>query len=156
MGVQSSDRPIRSSSKSAMKPELVRRKEAVEATLTRYRAKPFSWASGITCVHLCRAHLRNMGRKVPTIPRFRSALAAKRALKAGGWPHVAAMLDSILTRIPPAAMTLGDVAALPGEDGLHGIVICAGPRRVFGWAEGEETPKMLQPDMTRMIGAWRG
>lgn len=138
-----------------MKPELVRRKEAVEATLARYRSKPFSWSTGITCVHLCRQHLRNMGRKPPTIPRFRSALAAKRALKAGGWNDVAEMLDSLLERIPPAAMAMGDIAALPGDDGLHGIAIYVGPATVFGWAEGEETPKMLDPDMRKMIGAWR-
>ncbi len=138
-----------------MVPEAVRRKQATEATVARYRAKPFSWAQGRTCVHLCRAHLRNMGRKVPTLPRFRSALAAKRALTAGGWPDVAAMLDSFLPRIPPAAMALGDIAALPGEGGLHGIVVCAGPRRVFGWAEGEETPKMMEPAMAEIVGAWR-
>jgi hypothetical protein len=65
------------------------------------------------------------------------------------------MLDSFLPRIPPAAMALGDIAAMPGENGLHGIVVFAGPRRVFGWAEGEETPKMLEPDVTKIIGAWR-
>jgi hypothetical protein len=138
-----------------MKPEMVRRKEATEATVARYRAKPFSWSRGITCVHLCRAHLRNMGRRVPSLPRFRSALAAKRALADGGWSDVCEMLDSFLPRIAPAAMTLGDIAALPGEGGLHGIVVCAGPRRVFGWAEGEDIPKMMEPDMTQMVGAWR-
>ena len=138
-----------------MVPEAVRRKQATEATVARYRAKPFSWAQGRTCVHLARQHLRNMGRTVPTLPRFRSALAAKRALEAGGWSDVCQMLDSFLPRIPPAAMALGDIAALPGEGGLHGIVIDVGPRRVFGWAEGEETPKMLEPDVTKIIGAWR-
>ena len=136
-------------------PELERRRVATEATLARYRHKPFSWSEGRTCVHLCRQHLRHMGRKVPTIPRFRSALAAKRALKAGGWPDVAAMLDSVLQRIQPAAMTLGDVAALPGDDGLHGIVICASNGRVFGWAEGEPEPRMMQPNMGAIVGAWR-
>src|SRR5690606_24837107 len=71
-------------------PELERRRAAVEMTLARYRGKPFDWSRGITCVHLARAHLRNMGHKPPTVPRFRSALGAKRALKERGWNDVAA------------------------------------------------------------------
>jgi hypothetical protein len=140
-----------------VKPELIRRKEATEATLARFARKPFSWAEGRTCVHLLRQHLRNLGHRPPTIPRFRSALGAKKALHAGGWSDVAAMLDSLLPRIPAAAVTLGDIAALPGEGGLHGIVICIGnSRRVFGFAEGEDTPRMMEPNIETMIGAWRG
>lgn len=136
-------------------PEMERRRVATVATVERYKGKAFDWSRGITCVHLARQHLRNMGHKPPTIPRFRSALAARRALKAGGWNDVAAMLDSILPRIAPAQMTLGDVAILPGDGGLDAIVISAGPRRVFGWAEGETETRFLEPLLGKVRGAWR-
>jgi hypothetical protein len=54
--------------------DLLRRKEATEATLARYRGKVFDWSKGITCVHLARCQMRKMGHKPPTLPRFRSML----------------------------------------------------------------------------------
>lgn len=139
---------------SARVPEMLRRQRAVLATLARYRGKAFSWREGITCVHLARAHCKHMGHTVPTMPRFRSAMTAREALAARGWADVPAMLDSLLVQIPPAAMALGDVAVLPGEDGLGAIYICAGPRRLFGWIEGEPLPQMIEPNLEELI-AWR-
>ena len=60
----------------------------------------------------------------------------------------------MLERISPAAMMLGDVAVIPG-DGMDAILICAGPRRVFGWVEGNDLPTMNEPIMEHVIGAWR-
>ena len=115
--------------------ELVRRRAATERTLARYRKKVFDWSKGITCVHLARAHLRNMGHKPETLPRFRSALGAKKALQERGFESVTGMLDSMLPRIAPAQMMLGDLAVVPGEGGLDAIFVCAGPLKVFGWRE---------------------
>jgi hypothetical protein len=137
-------------------PFMERRRLATLATVERYKGKAFSWSSGVTCVHLCRQHLRNMGHQPPSLPRFRRALAAKKALKERGWRDVAAMLDSFLPRIAPAQMLLGDIAILPGEAGLQGIVIdVGGPRRVFGWAEEYPDPKMIEPNRGAILGAWR-
>jgi hypothetical protein len=138
-----------------MIPEPVRRRDATNATIERYKGKAFDWGKGVTCVHLTRAHLRNMGRRPPSVPRFRSALAAKRAMAERGWSDVPEMLDSLLPRIAPAQAVLGDVMALEGEGGMGAICICAGPRRAFGWFEGEEKPVMVEPDMAKVIGAWR-
>lgn len=136
-------------------PELERRKQATEATLARYRDKAFDWSTGVTCVHLARAHLRNMGHRPPSLPRFRSALAAKKAMKERGWSSVSAMLDSMLERIPPARMLLGDLAVLEGDAGLDSIVICAGPQRLFGWREDQPGLVVLGVTMDEVSGAWR-
>lgn len=133
-------------------PELIRRKNAVEATLGRYRAKAFSWSSGCTCVHLARYHLRQMGHRPPTIPRVRSLLSAKRALKERGWQDTAAMLDSLLPRIPPAAMLLGDLAILEDDSGLGSIVVSTGGK-CLGWHE--DAPGMVVMEPHRISGAWR-
>lgn len=136
-------------------PEMEKRRVATEATLTRYRNKAFDWASGVTCVHLARFQLRNMGHRPPSLPRFRSALAAKRAMKERKWASVSEMLDSMLPRIPPAAMLLGDLAVLEGDAGFDSIMVCAGPQRVFGWREDVEGLVVLGIGMNEISGAWR-
>lgn len=138
-----------------MKPELERRRLATEKTLARFRKKPFDWSKAATCAHLARFHLRNMGHKPPTVPAFRSAHGAKKALATMGFKSMAEMLDTILPRIAPAGMTLGDVAVVPGEAGLEAVLVCAGPRRMFGWHGSEETPVMIGVDLNELVGAWR-
>lgn len=135
--------------------DLVRRRAATEKTLKRYRGKVFDWAKGITCVHLARHHLRNMGHKPETLPRFRSPLAAKKALKEREWDSVTAMLDSMLPRIAPAHMMLGDLAVVPGDNGLDAIFVCAGPLKVFGWREDEPALVLLDIGLDELTGAWR-
>lgn len=135
--------------------ELERRRVATEKTLKRYRGKVFDWSKGITCVHLARVHLRNMGHKPETLPRFRSALSAKKALKERGWSSVADMLDSMMPRIAPAQMLLGDFAIVPGDAGLDAIFVCAGPLKVFGWREDHPKMVLLDIDLNELTGAWR-
>lgn len=135
--------------------ELERRRVATEKTLQRFRGKVFDWSKGITCVHLARAHLRNMGHRPETLPRFRSALSAKKALKERGWSSVADMLDSMMPRIAPAQMLLGDLAIVPGDAGLDAIFVCAGPLKVFGWREDHPKMVLLDIDLNELTGAWR-
>src|SRR3546814_3018233 len=96
-----------------------------------------------------------MGRKPPTLPRIRSALAAKKALKERGWASVSDMLDSILVRIAPALMQLGDVATVEGDQGLDALFVCAGPNRLFGWREDEEGAVVLEVTFDQVKGSWR-
>lgn len=128
---------------------------ATNKTITKYRNKPFDW-DGETCLHLARTQLRNMGHRPPRIPRFYSALGAKRAMVKAGYPDMAAIFDSLgLARISPAAMLVGDIATLPGEDGFDAIVICAGGK-LLGW-HGSDLSR-LQPigeAMADVIAAWR-
>lgn len=132
--------------------ELLRRKEATEKTLEKYRDKPFSWKDGFTCIHMLRFHLRQMGHKPPTLPRIKSALAAKRALTDRGWKDVGEMLDTLLPRITPAQMVLGDVALFESEDGFGAITISLGGK-VMGWHPDYEGMTALEP--IQIAGAWR-
>lgn len=136
-------------------PELERRRIATEKTLARYRDKEFDWSKGITCVHLARFHLRNMGHKVETLPRFRSALGAKRALSAKGYGSLGRLMDKKLAPIAPAKMMLGDLAMVPGEQGLDALFVCAGPLKLFGWRE--DAPKLVVLDVSldELTAAWR-
>lgn len=135
--------------------ELERRRVATEKTLKRFRGKVFAWNTGVHCVRLFHQHLKNMGRKPPSLPRVRSPLGAKRALKERGWENVEAMLDSMLERIAPAEMMLGDVAIVPGDAGLDAIFVCAGPLKVFGWREDAPALVLLDIGLDELTGAWR-
>src|SRR3546814_6440224 len=78
--------------------EPVRRNEATQSARDKFKGLPFDWSEGRHCVRLAHFHLRQMGRKPPTLPRIRSALAAKKALKERGWASVSDMLDSKIGR----------------------------------------------------------
>jgi len=136
-----------------MKPDLIRRQEAATATLAKYRGRTFDWSAGVTCVHMARFHLRKMGHDIETLPRIRSALAARRAMDDRGWPDVAAMLDSILPRIDAAQMLLGDLAVLPATEGFDGICVFAG-FKLLGFHE--EADGVVPMDWhVPLVGAWR-
>jgi hypothetical protein len=134
--------------------ELNWRKAATDKTLARYKNRQFDWSTGVTCIHMAWAHLRAMGHRPPTLPRFRSALMAKRALNEAGHEGVTALLDSLLPRIAPARMMLGDLATVEGEVGLDAIMICAGPQRLFGWREDEAGLVVLGVAMKDVKAAW--
>lgn len=124
-------------------PEPVRRQEATQATVDKFKGQPFDWNEGVHCVKLAHYHLKQMGwrsPKLPTLPVVHSALAAKKAMKARGWDTVEEMLDQVLgkgSRIPPAMMQLGDMAVVEGDAGFGAVFLCVGPRRLAGWSEAE-------------------
>lgn len=105
---------------------LAERASATAQVAARFRGRPFNWATGGTCIHLARAQMRAMGHRPPPIPRFRSALGARRALAATGYANLAALLDSMLPRIAPASMWVGDLALVPGNDGFDALAVSAG------------------------------
>lgn len=136
-------------------PHPVRRQNATKKTLERYKGKAFDWAKGITCVHMARAHLRNMGHRPPGLPRFRSALGAKKAMQERGWQSVTEMLDSLLPRIAPAQMVLGDIAVVPGDAGMESIMISVGPRKVMGWLPDGSAVVVYDAPASEFTAAWR-
>jgi hypothetical protein len=137
-------------------PELERRRVATQATLDKFKGQSFDWSEGRHCVKLAHFHLRQMGRKPPTLPRIRSALAAKKEMKARGWSSVSEMLDTMLVRIPPAMMLLGDIAVTPGDQGFESVVINLGGRDFLGWLpDGSEVAAMTNCGMDDLTGAWR-
>ena len=137
--------------------DLLTRQRATQATLDKYRDRTWSWAEATTCVHMTRFHLRKLGHKPEPLPRVRSLIGAKRALASRGWAGVADMLDDQpgLERIAPAQMLLGDLAAVPGTEGLGAIAICAGPQKLLGWHEEGDGMVVLAVPIENIAGAWR-
>lgn len=136
--------------------EMNRRVAATLKTLAKFD-RPFSWKSRATCIHLARTQMRNMGHMPPAIPDFRSALGARTALAKTGFADVAALLDSLLPRIAPAEMWVGDLALLPGDDAFDSIVIADTAGKLVGWHE--DDPSGVKPQMVlsldQVVGAWR-
>ena len=135
--------------------ELQQRAAAVEATKARFEGRVFDWRGQGTCIHLLRFHAAQMGHSVPIVPRFKSALGAKKALLATGWQTLPALLDSMLERIPPAFMRVGDVLALPGDDDWHALVLKADKHKFLGWHQEADGCTIMEVDVTAAIGAWR-
>lgn len=135
-------------------PPLVRRRNATQQTLDRFRGADFDWAT-MTCAHLAHFHLTEMGHTLPHIPPFDSALAAARAMHDRGWDSVADMLDEFLPRITPASMLVGDLALIRGSGGLDAVFICAGPLKMFGWREDMPDLVLLNVSFGELEGAWR-
>lgn len=138
-------------------PELVRRARAIEAAKRKFGKRAFSWRNAVTCVHLARSHLVKMGHRPPALPRIRSLVGAQRALQERGWTSVADMLDAQpgLLRIAPAEMLPGDLAALPSDDGIGAIFICAGAHKLIGWREDAPAMVVLDLSFDQIAGAWR-
>lgn len=132
--------------------EMIRRQVATQATMDKYRDKKFSWADSQTCIHMLRFHLRQMGHKPETLPRIRSAIAARRALDTRGWKDVGDMLDTLLPRIPYASRALGDIVMFESDDGFGAITIAV-EQKVIGWHADYDGMTVLQP--INISGAWR-
>jgi len=123
------------------KPVLVLRVEAAQATLDRFRGRPFAWGEN-DCARLAADVLRRLGYK-PNLSQFgayRSDRAARRALKSRDMASVLDWMDSIpgLARIAPAAALPGDIIAFPGQGGWDGLAVAIGNGRVLAFTEAAE------------------
>lgn len=134
---------------------LAERVTATEKTLAKFRGRPFDWKTGATCIHLARTQARNMRRRVPALPRFTSAVGARTALRKTGHESLEALLDSLFERIAPARMLVGDLALLPGDDALGGIVIADGFGTMLGWHEAAPVLSPIVGAVGECRGAWR-
>ncbi len=135
--------------------EAQKRVAATIATDKRFRDKPFDWSKQATCVHLMRFHAAQMGHDMPIVPRFRSALGAKKALKGLGYDNLPDLLDYYFTPIPPAFMRVGDLMAVDGEQGWHSILIKGDKRKFLGWHEVADGCTIIDVDMSTSEKAWR-
>ena len=138
--------------------ELERRVAATQATEHRFRDKPFDWAKAATCIHLVRFHAAQMGHKLPIVPRFRSALSAKKALKATGYDSLPELLDAHFTRIPAAYLSVGDLLAVEGDAGFHALMVKGGIDKFLGWHEADQgctIIAMSDNDIRQAVGAWK-
>lgn len=154
-----------------MNPEMIRRHGATAATMNKYRKRDFDWARAATCLHMGFFHLGRMGHRRPDIPPFRSALGAAKALKASPFATTAEVIDSLrsVTRIAPAALLLGDLAAIRGgvgpDDegdehaeavaGMGGLAVAVGNGRLFGWTVLNPKPLVFDPEPGTILACWR-
>lgn len=136
---------------------LAERAAATDAVIRRFRNKPFDWRKAATCIHLARAQAVALGHRPPPVKRFRSALGARRVLQEMGHSSVIELLDAAFPgrRIPPAAMLVGDIGAIAGEDGFDAVVIAAGSK-VLGW-HGSDLSRLQVIEVSRgdIAAAWR-
>lgn len=137
--------------------DLLRRAKALAATQKKVRGKPLDWRAGMTCVHMARFHLRQMGHRPEPLPRIRSLIGAMRALKQRNCTNVVDLLDAQpgLSRIAPAMMLPGDLAVLASEDGIGSIFVCAGPHKMIGWREDVPEAVVLDLSFDNITAAWR-
>ena len=129
---------------------------ATQATQKRFHDKPFDWTKQATCVHLMRYHAAQMGHDIQIVPRFRSALGAKKALKKLGFNTIPELMDSMFERIPAAYMRVGDMLALPGEEGFEALVIKGDKTKFLGWHSDQDGCTILDVHgIDEALGAWR-
>lgn len=137
-------------------PELERRRRATAKTLAHYQERSFDWRRQATCLHMFRFHGRAMGHRFPRIPPIRSELRAMKELKARGHDSVTALVDTLLPRIAPAEMLLGDVAVLPGDDSpFDAVLINVAPRKFAGWHPDSFLMAVMDIDLVDITAAWR-
>lgn len=130
--------------------DLERRQAALEKTIAKYRGRRLDFRSA-DCVRMVRYHLLQMGHKPPKLPRYGSAIGARRALsQAGGLMSV---FDAILPRIAPARMLPGDIAVLPGDGGDAAVILLE--YKFMGWFQDSDEPLNLVVDLSALTAAWR-
>lgn len=135
--------------------EIAKRVKATAATEKRFRDKPFDWAKNATCIHMMRYHAAKMGRQMPIVPRFRSAIGAKKKLLGMGYASVIEVMDEHFERIPPAFMRVGDMLALPGDEHFEALVIKGDRHKFLGWHETAPGCTIMEVDITQALGSWR-
>lgn len=134
---------------------LAERVARTDKVVAKFRDHPFSWRDRRTCIHLARAQMRALGHKPPSLPDLRSALAARRALQAEGVDDLEGLIDGLgLPRIAPLEMWVGDLALVPGEDGLDALAISAGSALLMYHAEADGLVPVKEA-LSAVKAAWR-
>lgn len=113
------------------------RHAAIEATMARFRGRPFAWGK-VDCAKVAAFHLKKMGFKISISKAgsYSSALGAQRAIVRMGYDTIPELLDGLgLTRIPYSRLLLGDLVVADGHDGIAAIGIYASNGHVLGFHE---------------------
>lgn len=136
-----------------MKPVMIRRAEAAQKTLDKFRDRPFALGKW-DCGQMVLSHLRLLRRPVKGAKGYKTALEAKANLKALGYSSLAEMLDANFERYPsPSFAVVGDIIEMPGEGGLSGLAIALGNGRACAYHPDAPGAAVLQPVM--MSAAWK-
>lgn len=132
---------------------MVRRVDAVQATLARYQDRPLRYGRE-DCARMTAFCLRKQGVRAPLLKggTYSSALGAARALKRLQFATLADAVDALgLPRIAPAMCLPGDVLALPAPDDAVALLVAVGNGRAFGYFDGRF--QVGQP--LEFVTAWR-
>ena len=130
------------------------RHTAIEATMARFRGRPFAWGK-VDCAKVAAFHLKKLGHKISISKAgsYSSPLGAARALKRLGYSTLAEMADDIgLTRIPYSRMLLGDIAEVEGETAIGAIGLYAGNGNLFCFHE--DHPGLVTMTPNKILRAW--
>lgn len=139
----------------AAKEPLVRRRDAAQATLDRFKDRPLKLGRD-DCVRMIAFHLRKLGYsvKLPPSGAYGTIRGALKELKARGFDNLGAAIDALgLERIAPASAIVGDILMLPSADGLGALHIALGNGRTVAYHEDLIGAGVLQP--LEFIAAWR-
>lgn len=132
-----------------------RRVRAAQATLDRFKGKPFKFGTN-DCGRMVAFHVRKMGHhpKLAKAGTYASALGARRALERLGFKSLAEVMDAHgFERIPPAAAAVGDVIEMPGLEGPGALGVAIGNGRALAYHEDAVGAVVVQPK--EMVTAWR-
>ncbi|WP_297803388.1 hypothetical protein [uncultured Brevundimonas sp.] len=118
---------------------MVKRVEAVEATIARFNGKPLAYGKD-DCARMAYFAIRKHGVKTPILKAgaYSSKVGAARALKRMGVKDVIEAVRLLeLPEIAPAAALPGDILALPAEHFGGALMVCVGNGRAFGYFDGK-------------------
>jgi hypothetical protein len=135
-------------------PIMVRRVAAAQATLDRFKDRPFALGKD-DCARMAVFHLKQFGHRPKLAPAgsYSSLLGARRALTRAGFATLADAVDALgLARIPPAAAVVGDLLMLPGIDEFGALAVALGNGRVVAWHEDAAGACVIQP--VEFLTAW--
>ncbi len=144
--------------KFARVPEMTRRMRAIESVRSRFEGKPYKIGQS-DCTKLVRALLVSMGHtKLPKPKPYKNAIGAKRELTRLGFASLEQMMDTLLERITPAAMLVGDIGLIPADPddaaGDETLVVSLG-NKYWGWHPDQLALAVLVIDPDNIKAAWR-
>lgn len=144
--------------KFARVPEMPRRMRAIESVRARFEGKSYKIGRS-DCAKLVRALLVAMGHtKLPKPKPYKTALGAKRELTRLGFDSLEQMMDTLLERISPAAMLVGDIGLIPADPddaaGDETLVVSLG-NKYWGWHPDQFELAVLVIDPDNIKAAWR-
>jgi hypothetical protein len=134
---------------------MVRRRDAAQATLDRFRDKPLRYSVD-DCARMAAFHARKLGHqvKLPPSGSYRTAAGALKQMLRLGYADLEQAVDAHgFERIAPAAAAVGDLVMMPGDAGLHSLAVCLGNGRTIGWHVDAPGATILQP--IEFVAAWR-
>lgn len=134
--------------------QLEHRHAAIEATIARYRDKPFAWGK-VDCAKVAAFHLKQLGHKIliSKAGSYGSALGAARAIKRMGYSSLAEMADGVgLAAIPYSRMLLGDLAEVEADNAIGALGLYAGNGNIFCFHE--DHPGLVTFKPSTILRAW--